>query len=126
VFTATHSRVFEQLQVVSHFTSAICMLSTLELSTLEHACTSFGEPLYAHGERPHRRAARGCVARKYVTRVAFGEGGLESSHPWDTRCRFITRAMRNPETRHRATMSHIGIKVRAHVPAPSPATRTST
>jgi hypothetical protein len=45
VFTATHSRVFEQLQVVSHFTLAICMLSTLELSTLEHACTSFGEPL---------------------------------------------------------------------------------
>jgi hypothetical protein len=40
-FTATHSRVLEQLQVVSHFTRTIDMLSTLELNTLEHARTSF-------------------------------------------------------------------------------------
>jgi hypothetical protein len=63
-FTATHSRVLEQLQVVSHFTRTIDMLSTLEWNTLEHECRSFGEPLYAHGERPHRRAARSCVCAK--------------------------------------------------------------
>ena len=31
----------------------------------------------------------------------------------------------NPEARHKATMSHLGIKVRAHVPALSVAKRTS-
>jgi hypothetical protein len=63
-FTATHSRVLEKLQVVSHFTRVVDKLLTLELNTLEHACTSFGEPLYAHCENPHRRAARGCVSAK--------------------------------------------------------------
>jgi hypothetical protein len=63
-FTATHSRILDQLQVVSHFTRTIDMLSALELSTLAHACTSFGEPLNAHGEGPNRRAARGCVCAK--------------------------------------------------------------
>jgi hypothetical protein len=65
-------------------------------------------------------------ARSYETCGAFGEDGLESLRPWDTRFRLITRTVRNPEARHRATSSHLGIKVRAHVPAPSPATRTST
>jgi hypothetical protein len=38
-FTATHSRVLEQLQVVRHLTRTIDMLSALELNTLEHART---------------------------------------------------------------------------------------
>jgi len=63
-FTATHSRILGQLQVVSHFTRAIDMPSDLEFNTLSHACTSVDEPLYAHGERPHRRAARVCVCAK--------------------------------------------------------------
>jgi hypothetical protein len=130
--TVTHSRVLGQLQVVSQFTRAIGMLSALELNTLEHACTSFGEA-FRLSYPSKTLTVKGHIAEKYVaafarkcgTCGAFGEDDLESWHPWDTRCRLITRAMRNPKARHRANMSNLGIKVRAHVPAPSPATWTS-
>ena len=42
-FTATHSRVLEQFQVMSHLTLTTDVLSALQLNQLELACTSFGE-----------------------------------------------------------------------------------
>jgi uncharacterized membrane protein YgcG len=36
-----------------------------------------------------------------------GEDGLEALHPWDTRCRLITRAMRDPVARLKATQKHL-------------------
>ena len=73
----------------------------------------------AHGEGHIVEQKVSVSARKYGTCGALGEDGLESLHPWDTRCRLITRTMRNPEARRKATMSHLSIKVRARVPAPS-------
>jgi hypothetical protein len=42
-FTATHSRMLEQLQVMSHLTLTTDVLSALQLNQLELACASFGE-----------------------------------------------------------------------------------
>ena len=118
--------MFEQLQVVSHLSRTTFLLSALQLNQLELACTSFGEAF--HLSYPNRTlTVKGYIveqhvaafAQKYEICITFGEDGLESLHPWDARCRLIPRTMRNPEARNKATMSHLGIKVWAHVPASS-------
>jgi len=110
------------------------MLSALKLNQLELACTYLWREAFRLSYTSQTLTVKGHIveqhvtvfARKYGTCGAFGEDGLESFHPWDTRCCLITRTMRNPEARRKATMSHLGIKVRAHVPAPSVAKRKST
>ena len=120
------SPVFEQLQGVSHLTRTTYLLLALQLNQLELTCTSFGEAfrlsypnqtLTVKGYIVEQHVA--AFAQKYEICITFGEDGLESLHPWDARCRLIPRTMRNPEARNKATMSHLGIKVWAHVPASS-------
>jgi hypothetical protein len=58
--------------------------------------------------------------RRYGTCGAFGEDFFESLHPLGTRCRLITRTMRKPEARHKATIPHLRIKVIAPSTAAAP------
>ena len=46
------------------------------------------------------------LARRFVTCGVFGEDGIESLHPLDTAARMITRSMRDPVARARATEIH--------------------
>jgi hypothetical protein len=105
------------------------MLSPVQLNELDLACTNFGvayctyrlsydKILTVKGHIIEQHVS--AFARRYETCGAFGEDGLESLHPWDTRCRLITRTMRNPEARHKATISHLQIKVMAPSTAAAP------
>ena len=47
---------------------------------------------------------------KYGTLGMFGEDGIESLHPWDNRCRMLTRSIRNPIKRVMATNKHLAAK----------------
>jgi biotin synthase-like enzyme len=49
-------------------------------------------------------------ARRFGTCGVFGEDGLESLHPMDTRARQIVRTMRNATKRHQAATKHLAIK----------------
>ena len=46
-------------------------------------------------------------ARRYGTIGFFGEDGIEALHPKDTKCRQLTRCIRNPESRGLATTRHL-------------------
>ena len=50
------------------------------------------------------------VVDKYGTLGMFGEDGIESLHPWDNRCRVLTRSMRNPVQRAKARTLHLQAK----------------
>jgi hypothetical protein len=125
-FSVRHLRALKGLTNVSHHTRTTEMLTPVQLNELDLACTNFGVAyrlsydkiltVKGHIIEQHGSA----FARRYGTCGAFGEDGLKSLHPWDTRCRLITRTMRNPEARHKATMSHLRIKVMAPSPAAAP------
>ena len=118
-FSAKHLRVLKELTVVSRLTRTTEMLTALELNQLDLACKSFGDAFrlsYKKKLSPKGHIIEQHVpafARRYGTCGAFGEDGLESLHPWDTRCRLITRTMRNPKARHQATSTHLLIKIMA-------------
>lgn len=115
-FFDRYSSVFKHLDIISHLTR-----STLEgrehygryteeqVTALGNACTGFGDAFrVAHGRM---LTVKGHIVEKHVPEYArmygvlgiFGEDGLEALHPLDSRCRLITRTMRNPKGRLIAT-----------------------
>ena len=125
-FSVRHLRVLKELTIVSHPTRTTEMLTPVQLSELDLACTNFGvayrlsydKILTVKGHIIEQHVS--AFARRYGTCGAFGEYGIESLYPWDTRCRLITWTMRNPEARHKATMSLLRIKVMAPSTAATP------
>ena len=125
-FSVRHLRVLKELTIVSHPTRTTEMLTPVQLNELDLACTNFGvayrlsydKILTVKGHIIEQHVS--AFARRYGTCGAFGEYGIESLYPWDTRCRLITWTMRNPEARHKATMSLLRIKVMAPSTAATP------
>jgi hypothetical protein len=114
--------VFKELKVVSELTRHVGQLSSNQLDALQVACTGYGVAFRAlHGAgrivTPKGHLIETHVmyyARKYGTCGSFGEDGIEAYHPFATAVRIITRPMRNPEQRYRASDTHE--VVRDHAP----------
>ena len=111
-----YSSVFKHLSIISHLTRSTLegreqygQFTAEQEASLENACTGFGDAFrVAHGRL---LTVKGHIVEKHVPAYArlygvlgiFGEDGLEALHPLDSRCRLITRTMRNPKGRLIAT-----------------------
>ena len=113
-FHTKYSSILRELAVVCRLTRHVGQLSDTQLDDLERACAAYGKAFRtAHNGRP--LTVKGHLIEKHVIHFArwygtcgcFGEDGLEAMHPLTTAARIITRCMRNPEARHRATDSRL-------------------
>ena len=91
------------------------MLSEEELVKLELHCHEYARTFRAaYPDRNGLMTPKGhlladhvpILARRFGTCGVFGEDGIESLHPLDTAARMITRSMRDPVARARATEIH--------------------
>jgi len=119
-FVARYTSIFVHLRTVSHLTRSTLegrdsygSFTAHQLSELETACVGFGEAFReAHGRmltvKGHLVERHIPVyARRYGILGIFGEDGLEALHPLDSRCRLITRTMRNAKQRSLANIKHM-------------------
>jgi hypothetical protein len=99
------------------------MLKTEEKAALKSACKAYPEafrlafpgrkivPPKIHCIEKHIMP----IVEKYGTIGVFGEDGLESYHPVDSRARMIVRTMRNSVERHKAMTNHINKATKARL-----------
>ena len=119
-FVHRYSSVFAPLCIISHLTRSTLegrekygRFSPEQLTELDTACATFGQAFRAAHER--MLTVKGHIVERHIPLFArhygilgiFGEDGLESLHPLDSRIRLITRTMRNPKRRSIATMRHM-------------------
>ena len=123
-FREYHTRILTQLDKIGALSRKVTMLTDSEIEELSHACETYGAaarasvpdclPLPKSLVRT-RLTPKGHVvevhlaafARRYGTIGFFGEDGIEALHPKDTKCRQLTRCIRNPEARGLATTRHL-------------------
>jgi len=113
-FIEKHARVLKPLAVVSEMTRTTKQLTEEQMVVLQQACTEFGDAYRESCEKLLTPKAHiievpvGPIVRRLTGWCGCtGEDGPEALHPWDTRCRLITRAMRNPMARLMATQKHL-------------------
>ena len=120
---ARKTSTLKELDVVCHYTRAVRMLKTEEKAALKSACIAYPEafrlafpgrkivPPKIHCIEKHIMP----IVEKYGTIGVFGEDGLESYHPVDSRARMIVRTMRNSVERHKAMTNHINKATKARL-----------
>ena len=110
-----HCSVLKHLAVISHLTRAVRILDEVEKSNLREACASYPKAFrLAHPEHATVTPKIECIERHIMrfidlfgTLGVFGEDGLESYHPLESRARYIVRTMRSAIDRHVAMMGHV-------------------
>ena len=117
-FYKRHCTCLKPLAVVVELTRKVEMLTAQQLDDLEAACKEFVGSFRTLFPDHSIVAPKFHViekhipyfARRFETCGVFGEDGLESLHPMDSRARLIVRTIRNPVKRHKAATKHLLIK----------------
>jgi len=117
------SSTLKELDIVCHYTRAVRMLTTEEKASLDAACKAYPKAFrLAFPDRKIVPPKIHCIEKHimpvvnlYGTIGVFGEDGLESYHPVDSRARLIVRSMRNSVERHKAMTNHINKATKAHL-----------
>jgi hypothetical protein len=113
-FFKEYAAVLEPLAVVSELTRTTKQLTEEQMVDLKQACEDFGDAYRESYEKLLTPKVH--IIEVHVWPIVrrlngwcgcTGEDGLEALHPWDTRCRLITRAMRDPVARLQATHTHL-------------------
>ena len=107
--------------MVSELTRHVGQLTGDQLNTLGLACAGYGVAFRALHGSARKMTPKGHLiechimyyATKYGTCGSFGEDGIEALHPLATSVRIMTRHMRNPEHRRRASSTHEAIQTHA-------------
>ena len=110
--------MLKHLAIVTHYSRKNELLTQGEISELREACKAYPAAIFAaYPERKYLTVKVHLIERhlmffidKYGTLGMFGEDGIESLHPWDNRCRMLTRSIRNPIKRVMATNKHLAAK----------------
>jgi hypothetical protein len=114
-FYDRHCPILFNLDIITHLTRKVEMLTVEEMDTLEGACSGYPTAfriaypghiiLTPKGHTVEKHIMY--FIRKYGTLGVFGEDGLEALHPMESRARLIVRTMRNSVQRHKSMQSHL-------------------
>jgi hypothetical protein len=117
-FHTRYCSIFEHLAVVSRLTRHVGQLSASDLVDLQGACTGYARA-FREAYPGQNLTPKGHIIEKHVMAFAlyygtcgtFGEDGMEALHPLCTAVRIMTRSMRNPVARAKATSDHLTIRM---------------